>query len=218
MRRPEPSDAFGAGEVRGGVLCLDLATRTGWAYADALAVSRWPCSKPFQDQALIPPEPRPPASFGTLLTGKPTSSHGERAHALAHWLDEMQRTNSPGIIVIEQPMPAKFSRNLAATQIAIGLSMVVQSHAHRHGCSFRQVPIISAKAWFGSKLQKNKAPMIECARRLGWEVETDHEADALAILDLTLARAEIARRYGDNLAASNAVAKVKRRQSARVMR
>lgn len=202
-------------QLRGGVLSLDLATLTGWAFAATEAAIAWPCSKPFHDHVLLPPEPRPGASFGTLRTGKPGSAHGERAQALADWLEELQRTSDPGVIVIEQPMPAKFSKNLAATQIAIGLSMVVQSHAHRHGCSFRQVPIVSAKAWFGSKLQKNKAPMIECARRLGWHVQSDHEADALAILDLTLARAEIARRYGDKLAASNAVAKVKRRQPAR---
>jgi hypothetical protein len=66
--------------------------------------------------------------------------------------------------------------------------MLVQSHAHRHGCLFREIPIISAKAWFGSKMSKDKAPMMACARALGWAVATDHEADALAILDLFLAR------------------------------
>lgn len=199
MRGVEPTDRIAPEHLRGGVLSLDLATRTGWAYAAADAVLAWPCSKPFYDMVLLPPERRPEASFGTLQTGKPGSSHGERAQALTAWLEDLQQARAPGVIVIEQPMPAKFSKNLAATQIAIGLSMVVQGHAARHGCSFRQVPIISAKAWFGSKLQKNKAPMIECARRLGWQVQSDHEADALAILDLTLARAEIARRYAEKL-------------------
>jgi D-hexose-6-phosphate mutarotase len=116
-------------------------------------------------------------------------------------------------------MPAKFSKNLVATEIAIGLRVVVQTHCHRHGLpAIREVPIISAKAWFGSKLQKNKAPMIECARRLGWDVKTDHEADALAILDLTLARAEIARRYGASFAVANLKPSVAERRAARKAR
>jgi Holliday junction resolvasome RuvABC endonuclease subunit len=193
MRLGEPGHAIEREQLRGGVLSLDLATRTGWAFAPASAVPGWPRSQPFSAFALIPAEPRPAVRFGTLVTSRAGSAHGERAAVLGDWLAAFQRESDPGVIVIEQPMPAKFSKNLAATQIAIGLSMVVQSHAHRHGCSFRQVPIVSAKKWFGSKLQKNKAPMIECARRLGWQVQSDHEADALAILDLTLARAAAAR-------------------------
>jgi hypothetical protein len=197
MRAVDSSDIISADSLRGGVLSLDLATRTGWATTTAEGAAAWPCSKPFHDQVLLPPEPRPAVRFGTLITGRPGSGHGERAALLHDWLAAFQREYDPGVIIIEQPMPAKFSKNLAATEIAIGLRMVVQTHCHRHGLPpIREVPIISAKAWFGSKLQKNKAPMIECARRLGWEVKTDHEADALAILDLTLARSIMARRMG----------------------
>jgi Holliday junction resolvasome RuvABC endonuclease subunit len=196
MRGIEASDGVPDAALRGGVLSLDLATRTGWAMTRAEHARAWPRSRPFSGLALVPPEPRPPAEFGTLMTGKPGSTHGERAAALVTWLDKVQADHRPGVIVIEQPMPAKFSKNLAATQIAIGLSMVVQSHAHRHGCLFREIPIISAKAWFGSKMSKDKAPMMACARALGWAVATDHEADALAILDLFLARMMAARAMG----------------------
>jgi hypothetical protein len=199
MRPGEPSDAIAPEQLRGGVLSLDLATRVGWAFASAAGAGWWPRSRPFSGLALVPAEPRPPVTFGTLITGKPGSSHGDRAAMLAGWLSDIQEEWDPGVIVIEQPMPAKFSKNLAATQIAIGLSMIVQGHAARRGCAFRQVPIISAKAWFGSKLQKDKAPMMACARSLGWEVGSDHEADALAILDLTLARAAIARKVAQNI-------------------
>jgi len=181
------------------VLALDIATRSGWAFADAAAALAWPRSRPFSGNALVPPEPRPPVQFGTIFTGKPGSTHGERSANLSDWLATFQEARDPGLIVIEQPMPAKFSRNLVATQIAIGLRMVVQAHCHVHGLLFREVPIISAKAWFGSRLIKDKSPMIACAKSLGWDVATDHEADALAILDLTLARAAVAKKLPQNI-------------------
>lgn len=216
MRSIDPSDLIPSAALRGGVLSLDLATKTGWATTTAEGAAAWPCSKPFHDQVLLPPEPRPAVRFGTLVTGRPGSGHGERAALLHDWLAAFQREFDPGVIAIEQPMPAKFSKNLAATEIAIGLRMVVQTHCHRHGLpAIREVPIISAKAWFGSKLQKNKAPMIECARRLGWQVGTDHEADALAILDLTLARSAIARRMGPSFAVAEVKPSVAERRAVR---
>ncbi len=219
MRDVEPTDRIAPELLRGGVLSLDLATRTGWASTRAAGALAWPCSRPFSDLALVPPEPRPVVRFGMLTTGRPGSGHGERAALLHDWLAAFQREFDPGVIIIEQPMPAKFSKNLAATEIAIGLRMVVQSHCHRHGLPpIREVPIVSAKAWFGSKLQKNKAPMIACARRLGWDVKTDHEADALAILDLTLARAAIARKLSRNIPEDIPATSIAKRRAARSVR
>lgn len=215
MRRIEPTDLIAPELLRGGVLSLDLATRTGWATTTAAHAAAWPCSRPFGHELLVRPEPRPAVRFGTLVTGRPGSGHGARAALLHDWLAAFQSEYDPGIIVIERPMPARFSRNLAATEIAIGLRMVVQSHCHRYGCEFREVPIISAKAWFGSKLQKDKAPMIACARRLGWQVRTDHEADALAILDFTLARSAIARRMGPSFGGADVKPSVAERRAAR---
>jgi len=218
VRWGEDGHRIEAASLRGGVLAMDLATRCGWAFADAAAVRAWPSSQPFAHRSqsdansgrvrsLIPPEARPPARFGTIITGKPGSTHGERSACLSDWLGAFQQAHGPGLIVIEQPMPAKFSRNLSATEIAIGLRMVVQAHCHRHGLpAIREVPIISAKAWFGSRLQKDKAPMMACARSLGWEVATDHEADALAILDLTLARAAVAAKIVPQIPATASVA------------
>lgn len=178
----------------GGVLALDLATRTGWAHAGPESVPDWPRSKPFSGSVLVPPEPRPAVLFGTVVTGKPGTSHGHRHAALGSWLEEIAGRLRFSLVVIEQPMPAKFSRNLAATEIALGFRAVVQAFAFRRDLAFAEVPIVSAKAWFGSRMSKDKRPMIATAQSLGWQVGTDHEADALAILDLTLARAAQARR------------------------
>lgn len=190
MRRTSESDLLPSACRSKGVLALDLASKTGWAFAPPSSVVGWPGTRPFADVGLVAADPRPPASFGTIVTGRPGSSHGERAAALDEWLEAMHERSRLGLVVVEQPMPAKFSKNMAATEIAIGLRMIVQAFCARRGIAGPwEVPIISAKSWFGSKLQKDKRPMIATAKSLGWDVGTDHEADALAILDLVLARA-----------------------------
>lgn len=190
MRRAELVDLIDPARLARGVLALDLSSSTGWAFAGGDAAAHWPTSKPYADHALVRPDPRPPAvRFGTIELGR--GGHGVRGALLSEWLRSATRPS--GVVVIEQAIPAKAARaNQKSMEIALGLRMVVLAWAAQHKVEVRECPVISAKSWFGSKMVRDKAPMMSTARLVGWDVKTDHEADALAILDLTLARAAMA--------------------------
>jgi hypothetical protein len=198
MRRAEESDLLPSAAFARGVLALDLSSATGWAFCRPGAVAGWPVTRPFNDIALIPPEPRPivDVGFGTWELGR--GLHGQRFDRLSQHL---RAHAAPGLVIIEQAIPGKFSRTNAATEIAQGLRAVVCGWAANKGVVLREAPINSVKAWFGSPMQRDKAPMIATAKRLGWPVLDDHQADALAILDLTLARAAMAARLVGRMAA-----------------
>ncbi|WP_426163049.1 hypothetical protein [Sandarakinorhabdus sp. DWP1-3-1] len=198
MRRAEESDLLPAAAFRRGVLALDLSSATGWAFARPGCIADWPVTRPFNDLAMIEPDPRPlpEVGFGTWELGR--GLHGRRFDALSQML---RAHAAPGLVVIEQAIPGKFSRTNAATEIAQGLRAVVCGWAANRGVVLREAPINSVKAWFGSPMQRDKAPMIAMAKRLGFDVKSDHEADALAILDLTLARGAMAARLMGRLAA-----------------
>lgn len=192
MRRAADKDLIDPARLARGVLALDLSSSVGWAFANGDAAARWPMSRPYSDVALVPPEPRPASvRFGTKELGR--GLHGVRGALLSEFL--RAATSAPGVVVIEQAIPAKARRaNQASMEIALGLRMVVGAWAAQYGVEVRECPVQSAKSWFGSALVRDKAPMIATANAIGWPVRSDHEADALAILDLTLARNAMASR------------------------
>ena len=198
MRRADHNDLLPAAAFRRGVLALDLSSATGWAFCRPGAVAAWPVTRPFTGLTIVPPDPRPltEIGFGTWDLGR--GLHGRRFDALSQHL---RAHAAPGLVIIEQAIPGKFSRTNSATEIAQGLRAVVCGWAANKNVVLREAPINSVKAWFGSPMQRDKAPMIAMAKTLGFAVQTDHEADALAILDLSLARGAMAARLMGRLAA-----------------
>jgi hypothetical protein len=198
MRGVRPEDLLPRAAYSRGAWSLDLATATGYAVAPPEAVASWPTDRPGHS-GIIEPMKRPDGiSFGTKVL-KRDASQGHRFAQFEAWLGQFA---PPGVCFIEEAIPGHASRNQAATQIAMGLRSGVYAWAFRENVQVVEVPVVTAKAWFGSKLSSDKTPMIEMARRLGWMVQTDHEADALAILDFGLAYgAQAARIFGRGRAA-----------------
>lgn len=189
-RRVEPSDLLNPSALREGLLALDLSSSVGWARAPRHAVLAWPADKP--GTSLIASLPRPAVEWGTLKLG--TGEHGARGERFRAHLEAELEAGGPGYVVIEEAIPSHRSRNRAANEMALGLRMIARSVASRHGAIVREFNVVSIKAWMTGKVHAKKPEMMAAARALGWEVGSDHEADALGILDLACARSAAAAR------------------------
>lgn len=197
-RRIEPSDQLYPAVLRAGVLALDLSSSVGWSRTTRDGVLAWPSDKP--GTSLIAPLPRPPVDYGTVRLGE-LKSHGHRGNVFDGWLNEELCERGQGFVIIEEAIPSHRSRNRAANELALGLRMIAHSAAARHGAFIREVNVVAVKAWFTGRTHAKKPEMMAAAEALGWPVRTDHEADALAVLDLACARSAAAARLFGRVAA-----------------
>lgn len=148
------------------ILALDLASVTGWCVG----------------------EPGGPPLHGWLRFASAGASHEAIFAAALKWTHEMITVHAPNLIVWEAPMPTSFNRgtsNVNTTTLLYGLPAVVGAVAYQ-----ARVPRIlkastkdvrlhfigqNPKGHIGKKLV-----MRQC-RVMGWEVDDDNEADALAL-------------------------------------
>lgn len=147
----------------GGILALDLATRTGWA-------------------AWTPGESAPRHGRRDLGRGRQLGSfiHGARM-----WLETLIQMERPAIVAYEAPiLPQKTSQG--AVRKLMGL--VCEVEAACVGCRSEAVEVraSAARRFFtgdgGGKRAEVKARVIGQCRALGWQPASDDEADALAVL------------------------------------
>jgi Holliday junction resolvasome RuvABC endonuclease subunit len=148
------------------LLALDLATRCGWALLEN----------------------------GRLESGTDTfdvkrgESPGTRYLRFNRWLDEFALHPSAGLprvelIVFEQA----HQRGGAATEVAAGFSTRVMEFCAKHGIEHASVHTASLKKWTTGKGNADKAAMLEAVARRWKRVDTDDEADAVALLYYALA-------------------------------
>ena len=150
----------------GNVLALDLATMTGWAYG--------------------PPGKTP--AFGHLRFGKPGTSRPQLYRNFRTWLDDTWnvRDHQPDLVVYESAaIPSLMSgkTNIDTTKTLIGLCEHLEEWCHDK-IELREATVSQVRSFFIGKNFKAKfaKPMtIEKCRAMGWAVETDDEADAVAL-------------------------------------
>lgn len=146
------------------VLALDLASVTGWALGE-------PGSVPMH---------------GSIRFARAGSSH-EAMFAKAHvWMHEMCELHNPGLLVFEAPLQGFKGGKTTddVTTILRGLPAIVGAVAYlRRIYDIRKADTRDVRNHFiGSNPKRAKAKLmvIRQCRAMGWDVEDDNEADALA--------------------------------------
>jgi len=146
------------------VLALDLGTSTGWALA----------------------RPGRETVFGTQLF-KPSGAHAGAPYlALRNFLHSTKATQDRADdpihhIAFERPFGLKW-KNANAGEMQIGLRATLLCWACHHQIRCTGLTVEGLKRQFTGNAKADKAAMIARARELGHDVETDHEADAIAVL------------------------------------
>jgi crossover junction endodeoxyribonuclease RuvC len=147
------------------VLALDLATLAGWAVG----------------------EPGAEPAHGSVRFASVGASH-EAIFASAHkWMVEQMVLHEPEMVIWESPLPTSFRQGRSTvdtTSLLYGLPAVVGTVAYLGGVyNIRKADTKDVRLHFiGCNPKRAKAkPMVkrQC-RAMGWEVDDDNEADALA--------------------------------------
>lgn len=150
------------------VLALDLARVSGWALG----------------------EPGGDPQHGSIEFASKGSSHEAVFAKAMTWMNAMIAQHSPTLIVWEAPMPAMFARGNTTdntTTLLYGLPAVIGTAAYLAGIyDIRKAETKAVRNYFiGSNPKRAKAKplVVQQCRRIGWQVEDDNEADALATWD-----------------------------------
>lgn len=171
--------------MTGGILALDIATQTGWAYADPTALAAWPAT-PLEAAAM----PVPGFQVGSKSFEGTVADLGRFADAYHEWLHELVGARTPILVVFEAPFIGPKTSQAAARK-SNGLAWHTEWL-----CQRLQVPCEEArpaqwrKHFTGVGTGKRKAmkehAMAACVARR-WPFANDDEADASGLLDYAVA-------------------------------
>lgn len=156
--------------MQGGLLALDVATVTGWAYGRvpvSAATSTFP-PKPESGAIMLP---------GGLAVGSLLAKFEDELGALIIRL-------APKGMIIEAPILPKFTSHETVRKL-MSLAGIAEKLAYQHCIRRRYVvqPAQVKKHWTG-KGNAKKPDMVAACEARGWAVSVHDEADALAIWDL----------------------------------
>lgn len=160
--------------MAGGLLCLDLATLSGWAYADPDVLDQWPLLRLGQKH------PCPDrVKYGTVKFAE--RNHGKLGHEYETWLRGMIVMTEPHQIIFEAPLP-KDRQNANVVPIAWGMKMITETTAYRARMKALTVDVGTVKLSFTGFGHSLKPAMIAKARQMGFNPKDDNDADALAVM------------------------------------
>lgn len=146
------------------ILALDLASQTGIAFGR--------------------PGERP-----VLRTEKLGITHPQRFAQAMITTRKLCREFKPDLIVIEAPLAAGGGGTKANPELAMGIRGCVIGMAFIEGVSTAQYPVQTIRKHFlghgGLKRAEAKRKTVARCRALGWNPQTEDEADAAALWDLT---------------------------------
>lgn len=144
--------------VTGNILALDLATHCGWA--------------------VNPPHEEP--DFGTEVLPSTGAAVGPFIGAFDAWLRRMIEEQKPALIIYEQP--SLFAKTTPQTVIKLnGLATHTEFLCDKRGIPVRSANPSKLKKFFTGNGKAQKDDMKEAARRRGWLVRDDNQADACAV-------------------------------------
>ena len=135
------------------ILCLDIATRTGYCYDSASGLE-----------------------FGHFNIPKNLKTHGEKFRAFAFWLFDLLNTGNFDLVAIEKP----FIRG-KSTFYLIGLCAIAEGVTAHYDIPFVRVPVTKIKKHFTNDGKASKIDMVTRATEMGYDVTVDDEADAIAL-------------------------------------
>lgn len=144
-----------------GLLALDLATVTGYAYLKSLEDT--------------------PISGACRMVSVDKSGAGFFI-CFEKFIDELITRFNPHTIVLEAPFIGAM-RNLNVARRLIGFTILTEMAAVKHSVPrVREVAHGSVKKFFTGNGHASKEDMIFKCQQKGWDPQDDNEADALAIL------------------------------------
>lgn len=144
--------------LAGNILALDLATHCGWA--------------------TNPPHEEP--DFGTEVLPSTGKNVGAFIAAYDVWLRRMLEEQKPALVIYEQP--SLFAKSTPDTVIKLnGLATHTEFICHKRGLQVRSANPSKLKKFFTGNGKAKKPDMEAAARRRGWRVRDDNQADACAV-------------------------------------
>lgn len=144
--------------LSGNILALDLATHCGWA--------------------VNPPHEEP--DFGTEVLPSTGKNVGRFIAAYDVWLRQMLEIQKPVLVIYEQP--SLFAKSTPDTVIKLnGLATHTEFICHKQGLKCLSANPSQLKKFFTGSGKAKKDDMVAAARRRGWRVGDDNQADACAV-------------------------------------
>lgn len=158
-----------------GILALDLATQTGWA---------------FDDPARQLDMPMP--IYGSARMGDRHADVDDKALALFHWIHRKIEELRPQYLIFEAPLLTR-TDNVDLVQLLFGLAQVAAIVAKMHDVTpYKVIGITAIRIFTGvgkfegktrdERSRAKKRAVIEACRRHGWDPPDHNAADALAVL------------------------------------
>ena len=145
---------------QGGLLTLDLSTKTGFAYGHI-------------------GDPKP--TGGVWLLG--TSSNGlpRPWTALLDRLGDTLRMFEPSLVVFEAPLPAMRQKQEKIARLLIGLAVLVETTCWRWDIECLEQDAGTARRDILGKARPEKKEIVSWCQGKGWDVADDNHADALLL-------------------------------------
>ena len=158
----------------GGILALDIATKTGWAYACPVALSSWPqllhkgCLEKFHVKR----------GHFDLGGGMPV---GYFIRTFGRRLNTLIQEHGPDQIWIESPMIVGAPTSEKARRQLIGAAAHVEAACWQR-ITFREAKVNTIRKYFCGSGRAQKPEVKALCERYGIPAKTLDEADALALL------------------------------------
>ncbi|MEM6681362.1 MAG: hypothetical protein AAF607_03880 [Pseudomonadota bacterium] len=163
----------------GGILALDQATKTGWAYAPFSAIKTWPFP-------LVPTMAMKP--YGGIISGVAdiggkglgVTHKGDKLRAL---ITDLMTVHDVTHLYYETPLPAPAIRNSSTADLLRHLGNVIKDYPYPQGMRAQDVHNQSIKKFFAGTGRADKCAMMGvCERVAPRQLQDDNEADAIAVL------------------------------------
>lgn len=148
---------------RGGILALDLASRTGWAYGPASA-------------RLTKPQ-----AFGYWDLGRSTVSMAAPWAALGDFLGDAYTTFGPSMIVFEAPLPPQAQTHAKTARLLFGYCTVAELFCYRREIRCREQDATSVRKRLIGKGRPDKNEIVAWCRARGLDITDHNAADAVLL-------------------------------------
>ena len=158
----------------GGILALDVARRTGWAYVTQAGIKRWPehstLGLPLSEMA-----------YGARELGPAAMEHGQLYQRFRSFLAPKLTDLEPALLIVEAPIVAN-TGGREQLRRSIGLISMADEMAAARGLLIREAAIASWKKQFVGSGRASKEDVFDQCTRQGAEPQTQDAADAIGIL------------------------------------
>ena len=162
----------------GGLLALDIATVTGFAYGPV------PNAPPPTALEVASGAPAPKPWSGIHRMAPPGASVADVMLGFDRFATELIALAKPRVLVFEAPLLKTGNSNITTARKLLGMAAWCEALAKRAGVGMiREAHNQTVKRHFAAHGRATKEQIIAECRGRGWEVCDDNEADALALWD-----------------------------------